>query len=104
MLVAEKTDGSLTHSEYEIRAFATLFLEKAFAHNEYNWEENLTQVTAGADFLLPCRLRNKSVLIRRETKFRARGVFLLVVVFLFFFGHWVCKRKEVAYKSSYSIK
>ena len=48
-LVAEKTDGSLARSEYEIRAFATLFLEKAFAHNEYNWEENLTQVTDWMD-------------------------------------------------------
>lgn len=43
-IMAHRTDGTLARSQYEIRAFAHLFLEKAFAHNEYVWEENLEQV------------------------------------------------------------
>ena len=44
-LTANRTDGSLVRSEYEIMAFAKMFLEKAFAHNEYSWEENLAEVS-----------------------------------------------------------
>ena len=43
-LVASRTDGSLARSQYEIMAFSKMFLEKAFAHNEYSWEENLAEV------------------------------------------------------------
>lgn len=48
-LMATSTDASLARSEYEISAFAACFLEKAFAHHEYNWQENLEQVTAWMD-------------------------------------------------------
>lgn len=44
-LVAKRTDGSMARSSYEIMAFAKFFLEKAFAHHEYCWEYNLTEVT-----------------------------------------------------------
>lgn len=44
-LVAHRTDGSMARSSYEIMAFAKVFLEKAFAHHEYSWEANLTEVT-----------------------------------------------------------
>ena len=44
-LVAHRTDGSMVRSSYEITAFAKVFLEKAFAHHEYSWEDNLTEVT-----------------------------------------------------------
>ena len=44
-LAAKRTDGSLARSQYEIMAFAKMFLEKAFAHNEYSWEENLAEVS-----------------------------------------------------------
>jgi hypothetical protein len=44
-LTAIRTDGSMARSSYEIMAFAKVFLEKAFAHSEYSWEENLTEVT-----------------------------------------------------------
>lgn len=44
-LIASRTNGSMARSSYEIMAFAKVFLEKAFAHNEYSWEENLTEVT-----------------------------------------------------------
>ena len=44
-LTAIRTDGSMARSSYEIMAFSKVFLEKAFAHNEYAWEENLTEVT-----------------------------------------------------------
>lgn len=58
-LVAERTDGSLARSEHELRAFATCFLEKAFAHNEYNWEENLQEVTGWMDRASARLLRSK---------------------------------------------
>lgn len=48
-LMATSTDGSLARSTYEISAFAARFLEKAFAHHEYNWQENLEQVTSWMD-------------------------------------------------------
>lgn len=44
-LTASRTDGSMARSSYEIMAFSKVFLEKAFAHNEYSWENNLTEVT-----------------------------------------------------------
>ena len=44
-LVAERTDGSFHRGNYELMAFAKVFLEKAFAHNEYTWEQNMTEVT-----------------------------------------------------------
>lgn len=44
-LVAHRTDGSMARSSYEIMAFAKVFLEKAFAHHEYCWEENITEAT-----------------------------------------------------------
>jgi len=44
-LIASRTDGSMARSSYEIMAFAKVFLEKSFAHNEYSWEDNLTEVT-----------------------------------------------------------
>jgi len=44
-LVAQRTDGSMQRSNYELMAFAKVFLEKAFAHNEYTWERNMTEVT-----------------------------------------------------------
>lgn len=44
-LAAERTDGSFHRSNYELMAFAKVFLEKAFAHNEYTWEQNMTEVT-----------------------------------------------------------
>jgi hypothetical protein len=44
-LTANRTDGSMARSSYEIMAFSKVFLEKAFAHNEYSWEENLTEAT-----------------------------------------------------------
>jgi len=47
--VAHRTEGSLVRSDYEIVAFAKLFLEKAFAHHEYAWEENLITVTDWMD-------------------------------------------------------
>ena len=47
--VAHRTAGSLLRSDYEIEAFAKLFLEKAFAHHEYSWEENLTAITDWMD-------------------------------------------------------
>lgn len=47
--MATSTDGFLACSVYEISAFAAYFLEKAFAHHEYNWEENLEQVTTWMD-------------------------------------------------------
>ncbi len=43
--VAERADGSMVRSEYEIIAFTKLLLEKAFAHNEYSLEENLKEVS-----------------------------------------------------------
>ena len=48
-LTASRTDGSMARNSYEIRAFAQVFLQKAFAHNEYSWEENLTEVTDWMD-------------------------------------------------------
>ena len=39
----------MARNSYEIRAFAQVFLQKAFAHNEYSWEENLTEVTDWMD-------------------------------------------------------
>ena len=48
-LVANRVDGSLARSEHEIRAFAMLFLEKAFAHNEYTYDQNLAEVTSWMD-------------------------------------------------------
>jgi hypothetical protein len=47
--VACRTDGSLARGEYEIMAFTKMFLDKAFAHNEYTWEENLAEVTDWMD-------------------------------------------------------
>lgn len=44
-LVAQRADGSTARSSYEIVAFSKVFLEKAFAHNEYSWEGNLAEVT-----------------------------------------------------------
>ena len=43
-VTASRTDGSMTRSSYEIMAFSKVFLEKSFAHNEYSWEDNLTEV------------------------------------------------------------
>ena len=36
----------MARTSYEITAFSKLFLEKAFAHNEYSWQDNLTQVSS----------------------------------------------------------
>lgn len=47
--LAHRRDDSMLRSDYEITAFAKLFLDKAFAHNEYSWEENLTAVTDWMD-------------------------------------------------------
>lgn len=43
--LAQRVDGSMARSSYEIIAFAKVFLEKAFAHNEYSFESNLAEVT-----------------------------------------------------------
>jgi hypothetical protein len=43
--VGTRAEESLVRSEYEMVAFTKLFLEKAFAHNEYSLEENLKEVT-----------------------------------------------------------
>ena len=43
--LAQRVDGSMARSSYEIIAFAKVFLEKAFAHNEYSFESNLSEVT-----------------------------------------------------------
>ena len=42
---ATRADGTLHRSQYEIKAFILHFLEKAFAHNEYSWGENLRTVS-----------------------------------------------------------
>ena len=47
--LAERVDGSMARSNYEIIAFAKVFLEKAFAHNEYSFESNLAEVTGLMD-------------------------------------------------------
>lgn len=44
-LMAGRVDGTLARSSHEITAFSKIFLEKAFSHNEYSWEANLTEVT-----------------------------------------------------------
>ena len=44
-LVAERTEGGMARSKYEIIAFAKVVLEKAFAHNEYSLESNLDEIT-----------------------------------------------------------
>lgn len=43
--VGHRAEETMVRSQYEIIAFAKLFLEKAFAHNEYSLEENLKEVT-----------------------------------------------------------
>ena len=47
--LAERVDGSMARSNYEIIAFSKVFLEKAFAHNEYSFESNLAEVTGLMD-------------------------------------------------------
>jgi hypothetical protein len=42
---ASRPEHTLVRSKYELMAFAKLFLEKALAHHEYSWEENIKQVT-----------------------------------------------------------
>jgi hypothetical protein len=46
---AHRPEASLVRSEYELIAFSKLFLEKALAHHEYSWEENVNQVTLWMD-------------------------------------------------------
>ena len=47
--LAQRVDGSMARSSYEIIAFSKVFLEKAFAHNEYSFESNLAEVTGLMD-------------------------------------------------------
>jgi hypothetical protein len=46
---ASRPESSLVRSEYELEAFAKLFLEKALAHHEYSWEENVKQAAGWMD-------------------------------------------------------
>lgn len=49
---ASRSEASLARSEYELVAFASLFLEKALAHHEYSWEENM-QLLSGWTLKVP---------------------------------------------------
>jgi hypothetical protein len=46
---ANRPESSLVRSEYELEAFAKLFLEKALAHHGHSWQENVKQATGWMD-------------------------------------------------------
>ncbi|MHB9148001.1 MAG: hypothetical protein ACYC2U_06375 [Candidatus Amoebophilus sp.] len=47
--LARRADESLVRSKYEILSFAKLFVEKAFEHTEYSWQEHLREATNWMD-------------------------------------------------------
>jgi hypothetical protein len=47
--LARRADESLTRSKYEMLSFAKLFIEKAFEHTEYSWQEHLREATNWMD-------------------------------------------------------